>query len=120
MPLAPEWSVASFARAAALARYARASVTCSAAMSPYWQVLLSRALARSGLRKSLRGAWEGEVRRSGERMDAGMGVFFLRTKTELSLKSRRVLLLRLLKSGLRFRFPYWTERTRKWSKSKTD
>jgi len=76
VPLAPESSVASFALAAALALYARASVTCSAAMSPYWQVLLSRALARSGLRKSLRGAWEGEVRRSGERMDAGMGGVF--------------------------------------------
>jgi NAD dependent epimerase/dehydratase family enzyme len=34
-----------------------------------------------------------------------LGAFFLRTETELILKSRRVIPARLLSSGFQFRFP---------------
>ena len=36
-----------------------------------------------------------------------MGAFFMRTETELVLKSRRVTPLRLLQSGFRFHYPDW-------------
>jgi hypothetical protein len=36
-----------------------------------------------------------------------IGTFFLRTETELILKSRRVVPTRLLKSGFSFRYPAW-------------
>jgi len=38
-----------------------------------------------------------------------VGAFFLRTETELILKSRRVVPGRLLESGFEFRFPTWAE-----------
>ena len=38
-----------------------------------------------------------------------MGAFFLRTETELILKSRRVVPGRLLQSGFAFQFPTWAE-----------
>jgi uncharacterized protein len=38
-----------------------------------------------------------------------IGAFFLRTETELILKSRRVVPTRLLQSGFVFQFPTWTE-----------
>ncbi|MCI0376843.1 MAG: DUF1731 domain-containing protein, partial [Gemmataceae bacterium] len=38
-----------------------------------------------------------------------IGAFFLRTETELVLKSRRVVPGRLLQSGFEFRFPTWAE-----------
>jgi hypothetical protein len=38
-----------------------------------------------------------------------VGAFFLRTETELILKSRRVVPGRLLQSGFGFAFPAWTE-----------
>ena len=38
-----------------------------------------------------------------------VGAFFLRTETELILKSRRVVPGRLLDHGFRFDFPYWAE-----------
>jgi uncharacterized protein len=47
-----------------------------------------------------------------------IGAFFLRTETELILKSRRVVPTRLLQSGFVFQFPTWTEATadlcRRW------
>ena len=39
----------------------------------------------------------------------GLGAFFLRTETELPLKSRRVVPRRLLESGFRFEFPTVSE-----------
>ena len=36
-----------------------------------------------------------------------IGVFFMRTETELVLKSRRVVPTRLLESGFEFEFPDW-------------
>ncbi len=41
-----------------------------------------------------------------------VGAFFLRTETELILKSRRVVPGRLLDSGFVFRFPAWPEAAR--------
>jgi uncharacterized protein len=42
----------------------------------------------------------------------GIGAFFLRTETELILKSRRVVPGRLLASGFSFRFPDWKDAAR--------
>ena len=41
-----------------------------------------------------------------------LGAFFMRTETELILKSRRVVPGRLLKAGFRFQFPEWPEAAR--------
>ncbi len=41
-----------------------------------------------------------------------VGAFFLRTETELILKSRRVVPGKLLESGFTFRFPTWSEAAR--------
>jgi NAD dependent epimerase/dehydratase family enzyme len=38
-----------------------------------------------------------------------VGAFFMRTETELILKSRRVVPRRLLESGFEFQFPRWRE-----------
>ena len=57
--------------------------------------------------RALRAAWG---RRVGLPATAGMlevGAFFLRTETELILKSRRVVPARLLQSGFTFLFPEW-------------
>lgn len=47
-----------------------------------------------------------------------LGTFFLRTETELILKSRRVVPARLLKNGFTFRYPNWsiaaTELANRW------
>jgi NAD dependent epimerase/dehydratase family enzyme len=41
-----------------------------------------------------------------------IGAVFMRTETELILKSRRVVPRRLLESGFRFEFPRWDEAAR--------
>jgi uncharacterized protein len=41
-----------------------------------------------------------------------VGAVFMRTETELILKSRRVVPARLLERGFRFRFPTWPEAAR--------
>jgi hypothetical protein len=41
-----------------------------------------------------------------------IGAVFLRTETELILKSRRVVPARLLESGFVFQFPSWPEAAR--------
>lgn len=38
-----------------------------------------------------------------------IGAFFMRTETELILKSRRVIPTRVLESGFKFDFPNWQE-----------
>ena len=43
------------------------------------------------------------------RFEGPLGAFFLRTESELVLKSRRVVPGRLLRSGFTFRFPAWPE-----------
>jgi uncharacterized protein len=40
------------------------------------------------------------------------GALFLRTETELILKSRRVVPRRLLEAGFQFEFPHWPEAAR--------
>ena len=40
------------------------------------------------------------------------GAFFMRTETELILKSRRVVPMRLLQDGFEFEFPAWPEAAR--------
>ena len=48
-------------------------------------------------------------------MDAGeleIGAVFMRTETELILKSRRVVPTRLLDAGFKFRFPTWHDAAR--------
>jgi uncharacterized protein len=50
-----------------------------------------------------------------------VGAFFLRTETELILKSRRVVPTLLLQNGFEFQYPDWPEAARdlcaKWRKS---
>jgi NAD dependent epimerase/dehydratase family enzyme len=41
-----------------------------------------------------------------------IGAAFMRTETELILKSRRVVPARLLEHGFRFRFPHWSDAAR--------
>jgi uncharacterized protein len=41
-----------------------------------------------------------------------VGAFFMRTETELILKSRRVIPARLLEHGFEFRYPRWREAAR--------
>jgi NAD dependent epimerase/dehydratase family enzyme len=52
-----------------------------------------------------------------------VGAVFLRTETELILKSRRVIPGRLLQSGFAFRFPAWPEAAadlcRRWRQLKS-
>jgi uncharacterized protein (TIGR01777 family) len=52
-----------------------------------------------------------------------LGAFFLRTETELILKSRRVVPGRLLESGFEFKFPKWPEAAadlcERWRASRT-
>jgi NAD dependent epimerase/dehydratase family enzyme len=38
-----------------------------------------------------------------------LGAFFMRTESELILKSRRVIPARLLQAGFTFRYPRWSE-----------
>jgi uncharacterized protein len=57
--------------------------------------------------KALRDAWGVEFGLSANKWMLDVGAFFLRTETELILKSRRVVPGRLLNSGFRFEFPYW-------------
>lgn len=56
---------------------------------------------------SLRRAWGRSVGLPATRWMLEIGAFFLRTESELVLKSRRVVPGRLLQAGFRFRFPEW-------------
>jgi hypothetical protein len=58
--------------------------------------------------QALRQAWGIPFGLSVNRAFLEIGAIFLRTETELILKSRRVVPGRLLQSGFRFRFPEWT------------
>jgi len=59
--------------------------------------------------RSLREAWGVRSGLSATLWMLELGAFFLRTETELILKSRRVVPGRLLRSGFRFEFPEWAE-----------
>ena len=65
--------------------------------------------------RELRRAWGGWGKRVGlpaNRLMLEVGAFFMRTETELILKSRRVVPTRLLESGFRFTFPHWPDAAR--------
>jgi len=57
----------------------------------------------------LRAAWGIRFGLPAAKWMLGIGAFFLRTETELILKSRRVVPGRLLQSGFVFEFPNWQE-----------
>jgi NAD dependent epimerase/dehydratase family enzyme len=52
-----------------------------------------------------------------------IGAFFLRTETELILKSRRVVPSRLMQSGFSFQYPVWSNAVRelcsRWRRNMT-
>jgi uncharacterized protein (TIGR01777 family) len=59
--------------------------------------------------RALRAAWGAGFGLPATRWMVEIGAFFLRTESELVLKSRRVVPGRLLESGFTFRFPTWSE-----------
>jgi uncharacterized protein (TIGR01777 family) len=62
--------------------------------------------------RTLRAAWGRSFGLPATEWMLEMGAFFLRTETELLLKSRRVVPLRLPQSGFVFQFPTWAEAAR--------
>lgn len=61
---------------------------------------------------ALRSAWGTRIGLPATRWMAELGAFFLRTDTELILKSRRVVPGRLLDAGFAFDFPSWPDAAR--------
>jgi uncharacterized protein (TIGR01777 family) len=59
--------------------------------------------------RALRRAWGMPIGLPATRWMLELGAIFLKTETELILKSRRVVPTRLLESGFTFRFPNWPE-----------
>ena len=72
--------------------------------------------------ETLREAWGTRVGLPATERMLEIGAFFLRTETELILKSRRVVPGRLLREGFKFEFPCWTEAAKdlvgKWRKQR--
>jgi uncharacterized protein (TIGR01777 family) len=62
--------------------------------------------------RALRRAWGTPIGLAASRWMLEIGAVFLRTETELILKSRRVVPARLLEAGFEFRFPAWAEASR--------
>jgi NAD dependent epimerase/dehydratase family enzyme len=60
---------------------------------------------------ALRDAWERPNGLPAPALLIEIGAFFLRTESELVLKSRRVVPARLLDAGFQFDFPTWPEAT---------
>jgi uncharacterized protein (TIGR01777 family) len=59
--------------------------------------------------RTLRKAWGVRIGLPAAKWMLAIGAFFMRTETELILKSRRVVPGRLLQSGFEFQFPTWAE-----------
>jgi NAD dependent epimerase/dehydratase family enzyme len=59
--------------------------------------------------RTLRAAWGIGFGLPAAKWMLEIGAFFMRTETELVLKSRRVVPDRLLQSGFVFRFPTWAD-----------
>jgi len=59
--------------------------------------------------RTLRAAWGTRIGLPATKWLLEVGAFFLRTESELVLKSRRVVPGRLLESGFAFQFPTWSE-----------
>jgi NAD dependent epimerase/dehydratase family enzyme len=62
--------------------------------------------------KALRKAWGIRLGLAATDWMLEIGAFFLRTETELILKSRRVAPGKLLESGFAFQFPDWDDAAR--------
>ena len=60
----------------------------------------------------LREAWGTKIGLPASELMLEIGAFFMRTETELVLKSRRVVPTRLLESGFEFEFPTWENAAR--------
>jgi len=65
-------------------------------------------LPNSEFMRELRRAWGIKIGLPASSLMLEIGAFFMRTETELILKSRRVEPTRLLKHGFEFRFPSWS------------
>jgi uncharacterized protein (TIGR01777 family) len=59
--------------------------------------------------REFRKAWGTGLGLPASRWMLGIGAFFMRTETELVLKSRRVVPTKLMQSGFAFEFPNWKE-----------
>lgn len=59
--------------------------------------------------RELREAWGTRVGLPATEWMLAIGAFFMRTETELVLKSRRVVPTRLIESGFEFQHPFWQE-----------
>jgi uncharacterized protein (TIGR01777 family) len=66
-------------------------------------------LPNAAFMRALRSAWGIPVGLPATKWMLEIGALFLRTETELILKSRQVVPTRLLKDGFKFRFPQWTD-----------
>jgi NAD dependent epimerase/dehydratase family enzyme len=62
--------------------------------------------------RALREAWGARVGLPAANWMLEVGAFFMRTETELVLKSRRVIPGRLLQAGFKFKYPAWPEAAR--------
>lgn len=69
-------------------------------------------LPNSEFMATLRQAWGTRIGLPASRWMLEVGAFFMRTETELILKSRRVVPTRLLKAGFQFQFPRWSDAAR--------
>ena len=66
-------------------------------------------LPNQAFMRDLRHAWHTKLALPAPRPLLELGAVFLRTETELILKSRYVVPTRLLESGFRFTYPTWRE-----------
>jgi len=62
--------------------------------------------------RALRESWAIRIGLPAAKWMLEVGAFFMRTQTELILKSRRVVPGRLLQAGFEFRYPSWPEAAR--------
>jgi len=66
-------------------------------------------LSNSDFMRELRHAWGTKIGLPASRWVLEIGAFFMRTETELILKSRRVVPDRLLQHSFEFQFPHWRD-----------
>lgn len=64
-------------------------------------------LTNAAFMRALREAWGRSLGLPATNWMIELGAFFLRTESELILKSRRVVPTRLLNEGFKFAYPYW-------------
>ena len=70
--------------------------------------------------RALREAWGVPVRPAGDRWMLEIGAIFMRTETELVLKSRRVVPARLLDAGFAFEYADWADAARDLCRRRRD